>query len=343
MRGKSDLYAGTRGRVDVPVEIHMLQLASSHLPARAVHVFTALGIADILHGEAISTNDIAEQIGAHGPSLYRLLRFLSTVGVVLEEEGNRFSLTPLGATLRSRGTSVVRDNTLLLGSALYWDAIGRLREQVMIGSDGGDDVLFDYLMAHPEDAELFNRTMGSLSRMAMPAIVKAYDFSRFSRVVDVGGGQGAFLAGILSSYDSLQGVLYDTPDVVASAAIDNKVAARLEKIGGDFFQYVPDGGDLYILRQVLHDWSDERSIDILKQCRRAISQEGRLLVVETASPDEKNAGNNWAALDLLMLVLMNGRERTPEDFDALFAISGFERTQVVATGSPFHLIEARPV
>ena len=342
MRRPCDIYAGTGADATVPAEIRMLRLASGHLPARAVHVFAALGIADILQRDAATADEIAGQIGAHGPSLYRLLRFLSTIGVVLEEAENRFSLTPLGATLRGSGIPVIKDNTLLLGSTLYWDAIGRLRERVMGSPDGADDGLFDYLKAHPEEIELFNRTMGSLSHVVMPAIVKAYDFSRFSCVVDVGGGQGAFLAGILGCHPGLSGILYDRPDVIAAAVIDDRIAARLRTVGGDFFQHMPEGGDLYVLRQILHDWSDARSVDILRQCRKAVPPQGRLLIVETASPESKNDGNNWAALDLLMMVLMNGRERTPEDFDALFADSGFARTRVVATGSPFHLIEARP-
>ena len=342
MSGPIDIFCGSSDP-DVGPEIQMLRLASGHVPAQAIYVFASLGIADLLHDGPKAADEIADLVGAHTPTLYRLLRFLSTLDVVCEEENGRFTLTPLGRSLRGRGMSVVRDNTLLMGSTFYWKCLGGLLDRVVTGKDTSHgDSFFEYLGSHPKDAAVFNAAMDSLSNASIPAILAAYDFSGFRRVVDIGGGKGALLTSILKRYPSLHGVLYDSAAVIDSAVVDGAVASRLERLTGDFFESIPGGGGAYILRQILHNWDDERAIQILSQCRKVISGSRKLLIIEMSAPDGKNFGNNWAALDLLMMILTSGRERTPAEFEDILRISGFSIGRTVSTTSPFNIIEATP-
>jgi hypothetical protein len=338
-----DLYSGSSDP-DVAPEIQMLRLASGHVPAQAVHVFASLGIADLLHDGPKTADEIADLVGAHAPALYRVLRFLSTLGVVCERENGHFTLMPLGRTLRSQSVSAIRDNALLVGSSFYWKSLGNLLDQVITGKNAFRTAYresrFEYLGGHPKDAALFNASMDSLSKATVPAILAAYDFSGFRRVVDIGGGKGSLLTGILKRYPSVHGVLYDSATVIDSTVVDRAVASRLERVAGNFFESVPVGGDAYILRQILHEWDDERAIQILSQCRRVISNSGKLLIIEMAAPGGKNSGNNWAALDLLMMILLSGRERTLAEFEDILRLAGLSIGRVVSTTSPFNIIEA---
>jgi hypothetical protein len=344
--GSTDVYGGGKNGAVTP-ERRMLGLAFGHVPARAIHVFASLRIADILEEGPKDAGEIAHSAGAHAPALYRLLRFLSTIDVVEEHADSRFSLTPLGRTLRSHPVSVVRDNALLMGSPIYWTTIGAgMLEQVRTGANafrriyGGS--FFDYLAEHPDEAALFDAAMDSMSRIGTTAILVSYDFSVFRRIVDVAGGRGALLTSILKRNPSLHGILYDSESVITSSDVDAELGSRLEKIAGDFFNSVPASGDAYILHRILHDWDDESAKQILRRCREAIHPHGRLLIIELAAPEQKNTGNNWAAFDVLMMILFDGRERTLADFKELLRAADFSFVRVVKTKSPFIIIEAMP-
>lgn len=344
MSGQINIYGGNRDP-EVAPEIQMLRLASGHIPAQAVYVFASLGIADILHDAPKPANEIADLVGAHAPTLYRLLRFLSTLDVVAELDNEQFALTALGSTLRRQGVAVVRDNALLSSSTYLWKSLGSLLDLVTTGRNTFHRAsYFEYLGSHPEDAALFNKSMDSLSKLNVPSILGAYDFSGCSRIVDVGGGKGALLTGILKRYPSAHGVLFDEATVVESVVVDRAIADRFDRVAGDLFGSIPAGGDTYIIKQVLHNWDDEKVIGILRQCRSVIPDNGRLLIIEMAAPEAKNNGNNWAALDVLML-LMQGRERTQEELGSMLREVGFSVSRTVSTTSRLNvldIIEAKP-
>jgi hypothetical protein len=209
----------------------------------------------------------------------------------------------------------------------------------------GIDNAFDYFQSHPEEGEIFNDAMTSLSRMAAPAIAEAYDFGRFGKLVDVAGGHGLLLTTVLRRYPALHGILFDLPEVVAGAGGAIRAAGvedRCEIAAGDFFRAVPEGADAYMLKSIIHDWDDERAAAILRTCRRAMAPGGRVLVVEMLVPPGNEPGFS-KLLDLEMLAIPGGRERNAEEFRDLFAAAGFELTAVAPTRSPMCVIEGRPL
>ena len=227
-----------------------------------------------------------------------------------------------------------------------WKAWGSLHETISTGEPAFVRVhgqsFFTYLADHPDDAEIFNAAMTAGSEMSIPAILKAYDFSSLGRIVDVGGGQGALLGGILSANSNVRGILFDFPTVVANATplLKGELSSRCEVIGGDFFQSVPEGGDAYLLKGIVHDWNDENALTVLKNCRKAISSDGQLLLIESVlkASGEPDPGT---FMDVLMLTLVGGRERTESNFRALLHEAGFNLMRVIQTEGPT-ILESRP-
>jgi hypothetical protein len=225
---------------------------------------------------------------------------------------------------------------MFLESPFIWRSWTGLHASITTGRPAFEHVhgerYFDHLARTPEDAQLFHAFAAGSSRQAIPAVLAAYDFSPFTRIIDVGGGQGSLVRGILESYPRLTGVLFDLPGVVAGAQElqDSPAAQRCEIAGGDMFQSVPERGDAYVLRANLPDWSDDEAVQILRNCRRAMSEHGRLLVIEfvSAPPGEADFAK-W--LDLMMLVLLTGRERTESEFRKLFAAAGFRLNRIIPT------------
>jgi hypothetical protein len=341
-----DLYGGGPDRT-LPPQIQMLQLASAHVAARAVHAYASTGIADALGATPRSVAEIAQAAAVRPDELHRLLRFLATIGVVREDETACFAATALGEALRPGGLSVVRDNTRLVGSMFFWYALADLGRQLVTG-----DVAFkaatgrsfyEHLDDNPGDAAVFNAAMDTLSSINIPAILAAYDFSSYHRIVDIAGGKGALISAILKKYPTSRGVLFDFRSVLEGTAVAPGISERLECISGNFFDTIPSEGDAYILRQVLHNWNDGDAARILRRCREAITKDERLLVIETAPPRGANQGNNWAALDLLMMVLLGGRERTLAEFEQLLSQEGFRPDRIIPTRSPFSIIECSPI
>ncbi len=314
---------------------------------QALWVAAELGLADLLADGPRRPEDLAKSTGTHPQSLYRLLRALATVGAVREQEGRTFSLTPLGATLRS-GPGSLRGAVRFYGHPFRMHAWEEFLYSVRTGERAFDRAygapLFDWLKDHPKEAEVFNAAMSSLTGRLVQDVVASYDFASIGTLVDVGGGHGTLLATLLKANASMRGVLFDLPGVVAGARETlsaHGVADRCTVVGGSFFDSVPSGGDAYIMKSIIHDWDDDESLTILRNCRAAMSSGGRVLLIERVvpGPDEPDYGK---LLDLEMLVLPGGQERTQDEYAALLARAGLKLTRIVPTGQGPSIIEAAP-
>jgi hypothetical protein len=324
------------------------QMIDGYRITQLIYVAAKLGLADLLAAGPQSSAELAAQTGTHAPSLYRLLRALSSFGVFREEAVDRFALTALAQPLRSDVPNSVRGLAMFAGDPQSWLPWGDLAQTVTTGEQAflrvfGQDN-WPYRAAHPEADAIFNGAMTSNSRRDIAAILAAYDFGPFRTVADVAGGQGALLAGILQAHPALRGILFDQPHVVEQAAPVLEaagVADRCAVVGGNFFQEVPPGGDAYLLRRIIHDWDDPDSVAILRQCRRAVSTAGKLLLIEVVIGPANQS--DFATLsDINMMVAQGGRERTADEFAALLAEAGFMLTRVVPTAWRSSIVEAVP-
>jgi hypothetical protein len=292
---------------------------------------------------------IAQRVGAHRSALYRVLRALGDVGVVAELENRQFALTPLSELLRSDVPGSLRGWATMVGMPFHRYPWTDLYETVLTGESAFDRVhgtkVFDYLAEHPEDAAIFDAAMTSISTNESVSIAKAYDFSRFNTIVDVGGGRGGLLAAILSANPHLQGVLFDVPTVVAG--IDDELAAaevvgRCEVVSGDFFDSVPDGADAYLLSAIIHDWDDDQAVQILRTCRAAMTDRACVLLAEIVLPVGP-APSMGKLADLEMLVMTaGGRQRTEAELRALLGRAGLRLTRTIPSTSMVSLVEAVP-
>lgn len=335
--------AENKSPVDSGVFERFLALRYGFLVSRALHVAAELGVADILNDGPKTSGEIARSTGAHERSLYRLLRMLSSHGVFEEDADSRFRLTPLGSLLRSGS---FRDAARFFNEA-DWAACGNLIYSVNTGEPAFQNVhgmkCFDYLAANPEANLRFNQAMANVASNENAAVANAYDFRRFRRIIDVGGGRGGLIAQILKAYPSSCGVLFDQPQVVSSPdyLTATGVGERCEIIAGNFFESVPKGGDAYVLKRVIHDWNDEISIGILRRCRDAVADGGRVLVVDAVVP----AGNSPHPVkdsDILMMALLGGMERSELELRQLFDSAGWNLKRVVATASSMSIVEGEP-
>lgn len=324
--------------------VRMMNLINGYQISQALHVVATLGIADLLRNGPRGSDALADIVEADRDALYRLLRALAAVGVFHEDAGRAFSLTELGACLRSDAPEPVGPWAAHIGRPYYWQVWSHLLHSVRTGEYAYPHVhgvsSWEYRVEHPEDNAIFNAAMTGITRGVSEAVVAAYDFSPFARIVDVGGGQGQLLGSVLAANAHLHGVLFDQPQVVAQAdklLRGMGVRERCDITGGDFFTGVPPG-DLHMMKVVLHDWSDERALAILRRCRAAVTPGGRVLVLEriigapNIAPAEKFA-------DLNMLVAAGGRERNHEEFVDLFAKAGYSLKRVLSTGTHLQLIE----
>jgi O-methyltransferase/methyltransferase family protein len=326
----------------------LARLINGYQVSQAIHVATVLGIPDLLGDGPRSSDALAHATQSHPASLYRLLRALASVGILAERDDRQFALAPLGKLLRSDAASSANAWAQLIGRPNYWHAWGDLLGGVKTGTIPFENVhgatVWDYRARRPDEADIFNRAMAAITDRIADAVSSVHDFSRYARLVDVGGGEGAFIAGLLGKYPSLEGVLFDQPAVVARGRdrLDQAgVSSRCEVIGGNFFEAVPAGGDAYLLKWILHDWSDADATAILRCCRRAIRPAGRLVIVEHLIGPH-NARREGKFMDLNMMVITGGVERTREQFAALFEAADFELTRVTLTATAISVIEAAP-
>jgi len=325
---------------ELPPPLALFRMVTGYYVSRAIHVAATLGIADLLAGGPRHYDDLARAADAHGPSLNRLLRLLASVGVFIEEDAGRFALTPLGQCLRTGVPGSMRAAAMLFGGRTQ-DAWAEVMHSVRTGEPGfprafGTDS-FSYMTEHPEVAALFDEAMADWTKHVTIAAAAAYDFSRFRTIVDVGGGNGTLLAGILAAAAGPRGIVFDLPHVAARAQahLDGMgLADRCTAVGGDFFQEVPRGGDAYLLKHVIHDWDDERAVEILRRCRRAMGGDAKLLLIEGVYPpriDQSMASQGAAANDVNMLVCTGGRQRSEPEFRALYEAAGFTLTRLIPT------------
>ncbi len=335
---------------ELPANARVMQMLTGKWVSASLSVVAELGIADLLATGDKTAEELAAAVSAHGPSLYRVLRALASVGVFAETDGGRFTLTPLAECLRSNVPDSMREFARFIAipaAAQSWD---NLMHCVKTGETGlrkafGVKSPFDYFPTHPDEAAIFDGAMTDNSRRSAPAVVQAYDFGRFQQLVDIAGGRGLLLATILQRFPNIRGVLFDLPQVIAGAKdslASYGLDGRCQAIGGDFFQAVPAGADAYMLKHVIHDWDDERSVAILRNVRKAIQPSGRLLIVEViiAPGNEPSFGK---LLDLEMLVIPGGRERTRDEYRDLLAVSGFKLAEIHETAAPTSIIEGVPV
>jgi SAM-dependent methyltransferase len=327
----------------------MMQLIYGEMLTQAVHAAARLGLADLVAKAPATAAELALATKTHAPSLARLLGYLASLGVFAEDATGRYVQTPLSDTLRSDHPQSVRGAAILMGCDLIWKPLGALCDAITTGRPAFEvafgTTFFDYLSTRPADAAVFNAGMTSMSSLEAQAVVALYDFSPFTRIVDVGGGHGALLSGILTANPKLRGVLFDLPAVVAGATSlpTGPLASRCEIIGGDFFQDVPAGADAYLIRVVLHDWIDDDAVRILASCRRAIRPDGKLILVESVI-QPPNRPDLARLNDFTMLALTpGGRERTEPEFRELLRRAGFAMTRVIPTGGITSIVESQPV
>jgi hypothetical protein len=338
------------GKADVPPpDAILLQMLFGAQMQKSICVAAKLGIADLLAENPQTADELAARTETHAPSLYRLLRTLASVGIFAETAGQKFELTPIADLLRECAPNSMRDFAIMMGEDWLWTAWGELMYSVKTGEVAHEKVQgmssFEFFAQNENAGKVFNRAMTNFSLSVIPAIVEAYDFSHVGRLVDIAGGHGVLLAGILNANPQMQGVLFDLPFVIEGAGelLEKEgVGHRIELASGDFFQSVPAGADAYMMKHIIHDWDDRNSIKILKNIRAAMNENGKVLIIEMVIP-EGNVPSPSKAIDILMLVMEGGKERTKDEYRRLLEASGFRLTRIVLTKSPYSVIEGEPV
>jgi hypothetical protein len=337
---------------DLPDAARLLHLAfGGYVQSQVVYVAVRLGIPDALADGPKDAGTLATATKAHEPTLRRLMRVLTALGLSNEDAAGQYSLTPQGSLLRAdiRGSLCM---PVLFGvGPWYWRAWGEFLHTVQTGEPAFDQVwgmnAFEFWGRDAEAGEVHDRGMATLTAYTAAAIVDAYDFSRFRSVVDVGGGTGTLLGAILQEHSALRGTLFDLAHVIERAPKVLRTAGvldRCELAAGNFFEGVPSGHDLYLLKWIIHDWDDARAMAILRACHRAMSGRGTVLIVERVLSDRTTPTElDHYRADLLMAIATpGGKERTRREFEALLDATGFRLTALVPTRSPMSVIEGVP-
>jgi hypothetical protein len=323
----------------------MLQMIQGFWVSRAIYMAAKLGIPDLLKDGPKRCEELAQATATHSPSLYRVLRALESVGVFAEDDRGWFALTPLGATLRTDVAGSLRFFAIEELGENHYPAWEKVLHSVKTGAIAFNHVYgaskWQYMTGHPEEATIFDEAMASFSSVVAAAIVSAYDFSSSMTLVDAGGGDGGLLATILKANPHLRGVLADLPHVAEGALRRfqlEELTERCQVAAVDFFDSVPTS-DTYILKWVIHDWDDERSVTILKNCRSAMTTSGKVLLVEAViRPGAATSFSKF--MDLNMLVMTGGRERTEAEYWALLEAAGLRLTRIIPTQTEMSIIEA---
>lgn len=329
----------------------LIERIGGYMTAHSLGVAADLGIADLIKDGVRGSDELAAETGTHELSLRRLLRMLVAVGITTEPEPGRFGLTDIGALLRSDSPDSLRAFTRVFCHPLWFTAWQSLGHTVATGKDAFDQVKGKDFYSHLADDEqlssLFNEAMGEESRLAAAQVAAGYDFSNATNVVDLGGGDGTLLAAILTTRPHLRGTVFDSASGVAEApAVLQKAGIndRCEVRAGDFFQDIPTSGDLYIIKSVFQDWSDEDSLALLRSCRAQLPESATLLIVGSVLPETASTEQPIAFFtDLNMLVTTGGRERTESEFRAMLTETGFTVQSVrLGAAGPLSIIEAVP-
>ena len=305
-----------------------------HMVARSLQVVAEMGVADILGAAPMSANALADRLKLHPDALARVLRLLATYGVFAETDG-AFHHTPSSRLMRSDDPNSMRPWIRMMGAPINWSAYGAFDHALRTGTSARElftdgDFFADYLPRHPETAKLFNESMASAARQRVKAVIDAYDFSPFDTIADIGGGRGHLIRGVLDARPGAKGILFDLPHAVEPTRALG--VPRLTIIVGDFFKTELPHADAYMLMAVIHDWSDEESIQILRAVRKAAPPHAKLLLIERVIEDAPGAAMA-RRMDIHMLTALSGRERTRQEFTTLFRSAGFNLDRIVpATG-----------
>ena len=329
---------------EIPPPMQMLQIISGFWVARCVYVLAKLGIADLIKGEPKTTEELATATGTHGPSLFRVLRALAAVGVITQDVDKRFGSTPLSETLCTGVPGSIRAFAMTELGEEHYPAWGELLYSVRTGGIAFDkafgEPVWGFFSRNPENAQIFNDAMTAMTAAANEAIHAVYEFTGINTIVDVGGGHGGLITGILKKNPAMRGILFDAPEVIEGAkpkVTESEVSDRCQLASGDFFKSVPEG-DAIVMKWIIHDWNDEQSATIMQNCHRALPENGKLILVEAVVP-ETSEPHFSKFIDLNMLVMTGGRERTESEFRALYEAAGFKLLRAVPTESPFSVIE----
>jgi hypothetical protein len=320
-----------------PHVLEMWNLMYGMIRTQVLHVAASLGLADILASGPKDAMALSLVTNTDLDSLRRVLRCLVSCGVLSTDAQGRYSLTPSGELLRSDSSPSSRAGAVFYGSGFIWNAWGRLLENVRTGTTAFELVhgapVFEYLAAHPEDLRINTEFMTEMTGPRLLAAARSYEFPPAGLVVDVGGGEGAMLTAILQANPGLKGLLFELPEVIEAAKpslAGSGLADRCRLEAGDFFERVPAGGDIYILSNILHDWDDQHCGVILANCRGAMNTGSRLFIVDAVMPE--NPPFTLAALDLQMMVVLGGKQRTEVEYRELIEPAGFGVTKVVPSG-----------
>ncbi len=319
-------------------------MISGYKSTQALYVAAKLGIADHLTRGPMRSDELAKEVGANPKALLRLMGHLAALGIFTQDESRKFRLTPIGELLRNDDPESMRYNAIFAGEENY-KATGDLLHNVRTGETAFNHLYgkghFEWMADHPDASSTFNKAMAqSLRRLENP--LESYDYSGKHLIVDVGGGRGDLITSIIRANPGLKGILFDLPQGTEEAQSQLKtkgVADRCQIVRGSFFNSVPEGGDVYVLSRILHDWPDDKAATILANCRKAIKEDGTLLIRDNVITDRDEMGSQ---LDLTMMIMTGGEERTESEWRNLLHSTGFALTKIFRKEGQLDLIEAKP-
>ncbi|SFJ67191.1 methyltransferase [Thermoflavimicrobium dichotomicum] len=325
------------------------QMIHAYQQSQAIMVAAKLGIADLLKDGPKTCDELAEICQVHPEALYRLLRALASIHLFEEKENRTFSLTSLSHYLRSDVEGSLRSTALMQGDPYHWGAWGDLMEGIIDGKVVFNHKykmsVYDYHKENKDFGHFFNQTMFTHTQALTKEILNEYDFSPYQTIVDVGGNHGYLLTSILQKYPNTQGILFDQPFVIKTVQNhieNNPVRDRIKVVAGNFFESIPANGEVYILKHIIHGFHDEKAVEILGNCRKAIKDHGVLLIIENVIDAPKSHPVFSRFLDLQMLVMSGGRERTVAEYEQLLEYAGFKTERIIPTQSGTSIIEAKP-
>jgi len=333
---------------DAPPEARLMPIIMGLMTSAAVCSLARLGVPDHLGSGPRTARELAELTGSQPDLLERLMRATEGLGVLSRDDEGRWQQTPMSDLLRSDADRSLRDLAVFMLDDWHTRGFGSLAETVLTGETATDRLYglpaFEYLRNNPEAGDHFNRAMTSFSATDAPAVIEAYDFSGIDSLTDVAGGHGLLISTILGKYPEMNGTLFDLPEVLRTAPADliDSSGGRLRLVEGDMFESVPPGADAYIIKRIIHDWSDEKCRKILSNCRSGVKENGRLIVVDAVVPTDGHFSPS-KIMDLAMMLFLGGKERTEDQFRELFESSGWRLTRVIPTASQLSVIEGEPV
>jgi len=330
----------------LPPHAQIIQMGTAYWVSQFVYTAASMRLADHLADGPRSASELAPATGTNPRALHRFMRTLASIGVLTHDGTERFALAPLGAALKSDAPGSARATVLAMGGPAVRKAFAEFQYSLETGKTAMEKVsgmpFFDYLAQHPQEAAQFSEAMVGIHGAEPPAVAAAYDFSRFATIVDVGGATGNMLGHILKRHPQPQGILFDRPHVVTDAPAllrMHGVEGRVSIAHGNFFENVPTGGDAYILSHIIHDWNEDQCLTILGNCRSAMQPGARLLIVEFVLPED-DTPHFGKVVDMVMLAVPGGEERTGAEYGTLLAAAGLKMTRVVPTASDVSIVEA---